>query len=299
LFDLAVNDLGINRLRLEIKSGVENIHDYWSDYQAGRIDYKMWRCLRYSTINDNDDPLDINWKGFHFAQLDYLVDNLVLPTKRKVEENREKLFINLLYVAFTDQIAPGLTYHHCDSPEEYAEFVLATYLHLNDKYGWVPNAWEVILEPDNTPCWRGKQIGEAIVASARRLEENGFAPRFIAPSTTDMANVVPYFDAMRRVPGVQRFVIEFSHHRYKNVSDLYLQEIGNRALEYGINTSMLEHIGSGHEDLHKDLKTGRASAWEQYALAYQRFSPPTEDDCGKYQPINDSNPEEPKIIIGT
>ena len=37
LFDLAINDLGINRVRLEIYSGAENPVDYFTQYLNGKI----------------------------------------------------------------------------------------------------------------------------------------------------------------------------------------------------------------------------------------------------------------------
>ena len=48
-----------------------------------------------------------------------------------------------------------------------------------------------------------------------------------------------------------------------------MQAIASRAVQYGIDTSMLEHIGSGYQDLHKDLTLGRNSAWQQYTLAFR------------------------------
>jgi len=201
LFDHAVKELGINRVRLEIRSGTENVRDYWAQWRAGQIDYPTWRCVRYSTVNDNSNPFVINWAGFQFSGLDHQIDTVVLPLKRRLEARGERLYINLTYVAFTGQIkCPGLDYNHDDSPEEYAEFVLATYLHLKKKYGWIPDAWEVILEPDNTAFWRGKQIGDAIVAAAKRLKANGFTPRFVAASNTNMGSAVAYIDAMMEVP---------------------------------------------------------------------------------------------------
>jgi glycosyl hydrolase family 30 len=50
------------------------------------------------------------------------------------------------YVASTKQIVGG-SYHH-DKPDEYAEAVPTTYLHLRHKYGIAPDTWEVLLESD-------------------------------------------------------------------------------------------------------------------------------------------------------
>src|SRR5690242_16195355 len=44
LFDEAVNDLGINRVRLEIRSGAENPRDFWSELQNKQITDQQFRC---------------------------------------------------------------------------------------------------------------------------------------------------------------------------------------------------------------------------------------------------------------
>ncbi len=299
VLDRVASELGITRLRVEIRSGVENSQDYWSQFQAGQITNELWRCLRYSTVNDNSDPFSINWTGFQFAELDDKIERVVLPLKQRLAARGEKLEINLNYVAFVRQMTAtgcpsGLTYVHDDSPEEYAEFVLATYLHLQQKYGWVPDYWEVVLEPDNTPFWRGPEIGRAIVAAAARLRANGFTPRFIAPSTTDMGHGWIYFDAMvSQVPSAVREMTELSYHRYGGVLLSNLQTIAARAKQYGIGAAMLEHIGSGYQDLHQDLKVGNNVAWQQYTLAS-----PGADNGGAYYVVDVSRPGQPVVRMG-
>jgi hypothetical protein len=75
------------------------------------------------------------------------------------------------------------------------------------------------------------------------------------------------FDAMIEVPGVADYLSELSYHRYGGVGPNVLAEIGQRAVRHGIGTAMLEHIGSGYEDLHADLEIGRNTSWEQYSSA--------------------------------
>lgn len=296
LFDEAVNDLGINRLRVQAYSGMENEGDWWTERQAGRITAQEWRCHRFATANDNDDPAVIDASGFHFSQLDHTIESVVLPIKERIEQRGEKLYINVNYNAFVLQ-CPNTPYHH-DDPDEYAEFALAVFLHLKDKYGIVPDAWEMILEPDNTN-WRGRPIGEALVATAKVLRANGFEPDFIAPSNTNMAAAIRYFDEMVQVPGVLDHLTEFSYHRYGGVSDANLEAIGERAVRHGINTAMLEHIGSGYEALHADLSIGRNSAWQQFALAYGGSKPTSEarDRGGVYYLVDASDPQRPMIVM--
>ncbi|MCA1605451.1 MAG: hypothetical protein LC775_08280, partial [Acidobacteria bacterium] len=250
VLSVAVDDLGINRVRLEVGAGAENTTDYWSLHKSGAINEKAWRCSRYATINDDADPNHINESGFQWARLDQTTERVVLPLKRRVEANGEKLYLNLNYVAFTNSICAGDSYAHQD-PEEYAEFVLAAVTHLKTKYNLVPDALEIILEPDKSSHWsNGTIVGRAIVAATRRLRANGFALEIIAPSTTNMRNVVPYLDAMAAVPGALEQLTELSYHRYGGVSESNLRAIAAAAKRRGLRTAMLEHIGSGHEDLY-------------------------------------------------
>jgi hypothetical protein len=285
LFDMLVNDIGINRVRLEVRSGVENSNDNWSDYHAGVIDYATWRSRRYATVNDNDDPDEINWTGLHFSEMDYAVDNIVIPLKQLLEARGERLFVNVNYVAFTGQITGSGIYIH-DDPAEYAEFVLAAYQHLQSKYGWVPDSWEVHLEPDNVAQWNGALLGRAIVAAADRLTSNDFTPAFVAPSNTNMANAIAYFDQMIQFRGVLQSLREFSYHRYGGVSVRNLQSIADRAAQHGLDTSMLEWWSESntYRTLHEDLKTGNNSAWQQ-AVVRGFFN------------VDDSDPSNPKVSI--
>jgi len=297
LAELAV-EAGINRIRLEISSGREHERDTLGELHAGLISQQEYNGLWYATVNDNDDSDVINWNGFHFREIDMKVDQIVNPMRRLLEARGESLFVNATYVAFTRHNAPGARYVH-DRPEEYAEFVLATYIHLHQKYGWVPDTWEVILEPNNTATWNPEYIGRAMVAAARRLREAGFTPRFVAPSTARMDGAAPYFERMMSVRGVRQFVTELSYHRYQTrpqdaVRDL--QRIADLAREHGVNTAMLEHIGSGHEELHQDLKVGQVSAWQQFVLAPVGPWRRGIDNGGALFVIDNSDPERPQVV---
>jgi len=287
LFALAAGDLGLNRLRLEVRNGAENPVDNYAELLAGRLDNSTWRCKRYTTINDNSDPNVMAPSGFHFSELDEKVESLVLPMKQQLEAQGESLVLSLNYTAFLNQCNPQPPYPHANA-EEYAEFILAVVLHLQQKYALVPNVVEVILEPDNTGAsspWNGEAIGRAIVATGQRLSAAGFHPKFTAPSTENMGAAVAYFDALIRVPGVLPFLGEIAYHRYGGVSDANLVALADRARTNGIKTAMLEHIGSGVEDLYKDLLLGRASAWQQFTLLF-----PQADDGAQYLVLSNGQP---------
>jgi hypothetical protein len=294
VMDLAVDELGLNRLRLEVRAGIENPEDYWTQYQEGVVDYAFWRSHRYTTLNDDADIDTINWSSFHFSELDNTVEKVVLPFMAKVTARGETPLINLNYVAFTSQNGVGTQYIH-DDADEYAEMMLATFIHLDGNYSLVPDHVEVILEPDNVAQWDGYTIGNAIVATKAKLATHGYHPQFIAPSNTNMGGAITYFDQMASVTGAVASLAELSYHRYGGVSDANLQAIDQRRSAYGIGASMLEHIGSGHEDLYKDLSIANCTSWQQFALA--GFGP--SDDGGVYLLIDETDPANPVVTMGS
>jgi len=290
LFDLAVNDLGLNRLRLEVRSGSEHTRDYWVEGRAGTLTGDARRCARYETVNDNDDPRVIAPAGFRFTELDSTVQKVVLPIRRRIEARGERLFLNVTYIAFMDQCPGTARYDHLDA-EEYAEFVIAVLTHLRGRWGLVPDTWEAVLEPDNTGRWNPDALGRAIAAAARRLREAGFPTRFIAPSTMVAGRVASWYDRIARAPGAAQAIAEIAYHRYRFVTTGNLRAIAERARASGTATAMLEHIGSGYEDLYEDLTVAGVSAWQQFALAY----PQPRDRGGLLYLIDVSDPRRPVI----
>lgn len=290
LFDAAVTDLGLNRLRVEVRSGAENPVDGFAQFRAGAISESAFRLTWYQIVNDNSDPQVINPAGFNWSHLDFTVDNVVTPIRQRLIARGERLYVNLNYVDFGQS-----TFEHTANPAEYAELMLAAFQHLQSKYGWVPDAVEVVLEPDNTPNWRAPQIGAAIVAAGDRLAGAGYRPAFIAPSTTSMTSAVTFFDAIMQVPRVREYLTDLSYHRYAGVTSAALAAIGDRAAQFGVRTGMLEHIGSDHDDLFDDLTVAGNSSWQQFALAFCV----TQDDGGVYYMVDTSVPASPVIREGS
>ncbi|MDX2260708.1 MAG: hypothetical protein SFU84_03315 [Gemmatimonadales bacterium] len=264
LMDQAVNDLGLNRIRLEIKSGLEGSASY-----------------NYTPVNDNSNPNVANLAAFNFTTLDNVIDVVVNPMRARLAARGEALYVNLNYVSFANS-TPNF---HATNAAEYAELMLVTFQHIQSRYGWVPDAIEVILEPDNGTSWTGTMIGNAIAATGARLAAAGFHPDFIGPSTMSMAQAVPFVNQMVAVPGALNYLSMISYHRYAGVSDANLSAIRSKAAQYGLRTAMLEHIGSGVEDLYKDLTMANVSSWQQFTVAF-----PTADDGAQYYLISGGQP---------
>lgn len=293
LLDQAVNDLGLNRVRLEIKSGVENPVDYFTQWRNGQITETQYNSKQYEIVNDNADPNSPSPSGFKWAQLDSSINSIVIPMRQRLQARGESLWVNLNYVDFGSS-----TFEHKNNPAEYAEFVLATYQHMQSTFGFVPDAWEVILEPDtSTANWSTAQVAQAIKAAGDKLAANGFTPNFTAPSTTNAANAPLFIDQIAQTTGALAYVGEFSYHRYCCATETVLQNIANRGMLFSKRTSMLEWIGADHTTLHQDLKMGRSSSWQQFCLAGPMNWGPDSGD--RYYIVDDSNTIAPVIIMGS
>ena len=262
VLDRAANELGINRIRIALRNGYENPVDYFADFQAGKLTFNQWKVFWFQVVNDNSDPFVMNPAGFNWGYLDYTIDELVVPLKQRLAARGEGFWLNLIY---TGANSGDL---HRDNPDEYAELVLAAFQHLQQRYGWVPNSLEIINEP-NLGTWNGTQVGRAMVAAKARLAAAGFFPQFVGPTVSQVTPSLPFFDEMMLVPGAAQALNEFSYHRYNSKpTDNQLRAIAQRAAQYGIRTAMLEHGGSGYEDLYDDLTLANVSAWEQFGLAF-------------------------------
>ncbi|RMF61392.1 MAG: T9SS C-terminal target domain-containing protein [Calditrichaeota bacterium] len=297
VLSMAANDLGINRVRLSIRSGSENPIDYFALYLSGQITYNEWKAHRYEIINDNNDPSVIDTSGFQFTELDFRIDHIVNPLKALLTARGEQLYVNLNIVDFAgDQGNSNVQFQ--DNPAEYAEFVLATFLHIEQKYGWVPDGVEIILEPNLADWGNGTNVGNALVTTGNLLQSHGYFPDFIVPSTSHMGEAVTWFDEVIQVPGALNFITEISYHRYGGVSTNNLQQIAQRSQQYGIGASMLEHIGSGYEDLHEDLKIGLNTAWQQFTLAFPNPPDYGGDNGAQYYWIDISDTSNIQVLLG-
>jgi hypothetical protein len=217
------------------------------------------------------------------------VTAIVNPMRQRLSARGEKLYINLNYVDFEPS-----AFEHSSNPAEYAEFIVTVFQHLQSKFGWVPDAVEVILEPDNTTNWTPARIGAAIVAAGDRLKAAGFHPDFIAPSNKSMTAALQYFDQIVQVPRVREYLKDIAYHRYAGVSGASLDAIGQRTSQWGMRSGMLEKIGATADDLYADLTEGMNSDWAQFALAYCNNA---NDNGGVYYDLDLSVPAQPRIVM--
>ena len=263
LLDRAVNEMGINRLRVTLVSGTEHNVDHFARFKAGQITFDEWKSTWFIPVNDNGDPRVINAAGFKFSHLDQQIDDAVLPLRQRLAARGERLYFNLAYTDFFN----NTPFEQRDDPEEYAELILAAFQHIREKYSLVPDALEILIEPDNA-AWNADQVAAAIAAAGDRLAAAGFRPAVIAPSTASTAEALTYIDRAMANPRARAYVTDFSYHRYSAASTANIQAIAARALQQGVRTAMLEYFPGTYRELHEDLTVGGVSAWQQFGLAF-------------------------------
>lgn len=275
ILDAAV-ELGINRLRIGLQSGlVENSTDYYQAFLNNNQDavdnntpaeYAAIRANRRVPVNDNADPNVINPAGFKWAFIDWQIEKVILPMRQKLAARGETLWWEISYVHFSTS-----NQLHIDSPAEYGELMLATWNHIRSKYGIVPDGLEIFLEPDNGSTQVSEsELAAMIVAARNRLVNAGYAkPYIIAPSTVSGPAARSYYNNLKSAnSAAAAYIDEIGYHRYVDIDTSLLAQLQATAQNDGKKTGMTEYGGATYLQLFDDLKTGKVSAWEQYALGY-------------------------------
>lgn len=270
VLDLVTNDLGLNRVKLPLRSGYEDSTDHFARYMRGEISFDDWKYTWFRPVNDDADPRHANPAGFQWSFLDHLVETQVLPIKERLQARGDDLWINLTYVGGRNPI-------HADAPAEYAELVEQAFVHLRDKYGIVPQSLEVINEPNMHDTWTPVQVANALLAVRARLAAIGIAPQFIGPSTSTMQAAETFLQGMLAVPGTREALTDLSYHRYGGNLTV-LTRLAARAESLGYRTTMNERIGADQDTLYQDLTVGHVSAWQQFAVVF--CPPPDRGDGG-------------------
>jgi hypothetical protein len=270
---MLVEDAGVKRVRVELRSGVENPVDYFAPFLASKIGYKESWNHYYEKINDNEDPNVANPAGFQWTSFDYYIENFVIPLRSRLEARNEKLFVNLCFVDFDWTPLKG-NVSFAASPEEYAEIVTLAATRLRDKYGITIDSLEVVLEPNNGGGWTGQAIGKAILAAKARLAAVGLHPFIVAPSTSSAVFTTNYLTDIAKIPGAAAAINTVSYHRYDGdkSADAALPGIRNAAAQLPADTAMLEWIPATVETFFKDMAFGGTSAWSAYGAAQKADS---------------------------
>jgi hypothetical protein len=230
LFDAAVNDLGINRLRVAIR------------------------------------PTGSNSVKFDISGFDNDIEKVVIPMMKLSDARGENLFVNVNFLGasgFTSQ--PDMS-AYAEQVLEVYNHMQAKYGFYPS--AWEVALEPRVVTPDwraqhiNDAVTRTSDL-----LSANGINDPYLIAPSSACGPEKALNA---FDEMLRFNnGVPpRGLNEFAYHRYCIATDQQLKDIADLRTTYGFNISMLEHGGADYEELHADLKIANVSAWQQFALAY-------------------------------
>ena len=278
-----VDEGGVNRIQVPLRSGWINPVDYWSQFAAGTLSYTEWNKHRYEKVRG----------AIQFSELDFRIETMVLPMAQALAVRGEKLYVNLGVVDFNTQGYLQGTLNLAADPSEYAAFVLACFDRLKTKYGITADALELVNEPENTP-WSGAQLGAALVAAKARLQAAGYTGvNYIGPSASSASHTQAYTDAMLSVAGAAQALTTLSYHRYDSPSAATVAGISAYAQGRGFRTDMSEWINATADTLIEDLTVGNVSSFQKWAIAQKTGVGSSPQSF--YVLANLSNPGSPQI----
>ena len=289
-------DQGDTWFQLDIMPSIEN---NTPGYTAGLgnnegLRFQQWHycnpsCIKYegtykpiipvSSSGALTNPITVNnLSGFHFERLDYNINQFLIPLKAKVETSGRTFHIEGNYTA-------GLPSSlHATDARYYARFALAVYQHMRDTFGFVPERWQIINEPDNLGgpfnpggMSNGTYMGQVIKATGDLLAANGFHPMFVTPGVMCMGNAVSYLNDTIAVPGALPYIFAVSFHRYCDNS--MLAKVASAAAAHGLKTEMTEHANGTADELLTDLIVGNVVLWEQFGGDGLNFDPYCSRNC--------------------
>lgn len=259
-FRLGATDLNLTRIKFCLFPGMERPAGPGLDYIEGRLPERGYLDeYMYRAVNDNGDPKVADPDGFDFSNLDWQLTNMVMPFVEAVKASGRTPVVIAQYADFGK-----VGFGHYDHPDEYAELLSMVFAHMKAKYGIVPDEVDMINEPDNRGRWTGEGIGRALLATGRRLEAEGYRPRFLAPSTMDRGKALPFLAEVLRTKGVERYLSQVTYHCYadsgKNSHAAIGQVVSKTALESGQDECWGQ--SNNIEALAADLTLANVSTWQ-------------------------------------
>ena len=242
IFDEAVNELGLTRLRINIPR-------------------QEWESVR----NDDGDPYHINWAAFRSPTLDEKITELVLPFKQRVEARGEK-FTAYVNPSFFDGGSSGSAPAWLlDNPAEYAEWATAILLHLRDSYNIVPDYYSICNEAGNNNAFTPERLCSIMKELGPRMQALGFTTKFETPECVNANTSWRYLSVLQNDPAIWPYIGVISYHLYGN--NAARPQIRDFAHARGLPTAQTEFMGTNFSHLYDDLVLGGVSYWEHYALA--------------------------------
>lgn len=256
----AVNELGLTRLRLELPSG-------------NKSDAIAWEWL-----NDDWDPLNINWPAFNTPVADERIAQMVVPFKKAVEANGDLFNIYVSPSLFDGGSSGAAPVWLLNNPGEYAEFALAFLLNLKNIHSIEADFYCILNEAGNNNPFNASVVAEMIKTLGRALEAVGLSTRIQFPeSISAQAAWNNYIQRVMDDENVWPYVGCLSYHLY-GTNDPYRSYIRDLGTSIQLPTAQTEYMNLNMNHFYDDLTLGGVSFWEIYGIG----------QCFEWNPNNTS-----------
>ena len=244
IHDIAVNDYGLTRLRLEPPGG-------------NKADVRRWEAE-----NDNGDPDVINWAAINTADWDKRIVDWVVPFKQRVEANGDVFSLYVSPSFFDGGSSGSAPTWLLNSPGENAEYALSLLLHLKDNYGIAADQYCILNEAGNNNAWTAAVVGRMIKALGPKLAGFGLPTKIQFPECVSADTTWSYIQALQNDGDIWPYIGLISYHLYGGNSAR--PNIYNFAKARNLPTAMTEYMGLTTQLLYDDLTLGGCSYWEVY-----------------------------------
>ena len=247
-----VNELGINRLQIPVRSGWMNTTDYWSQFRQGVIGRA---ALEQNWYNSQDTTT------YQTSEFDFTCNTMLQPMLTAMASRGERLVISLV---FTDNAGPAGKFDLARNPARYAQFVKFYIDRLRTVYGVLVDYVDVILEPDKVTLWQwGSLIGNAAAALKAAVP----SVKLIAPSSSYAYNVLPTASAIEsQSAGGLAALDTIAYHCY-SVGASDRANIWAWATARGKKTAMSEWFDATMDSLLTDLTVANISYFQKWSIA--------------------------------
>lgn len=242
ILDIAVNDLGLTRLRFE------GSRRQWED-----------------VVNDDGDPYHVEPAAFDPTDIDRRVEEVILPFKKRVEAAGDSFCLYLSPSFFDGGSSGTAPAWMLGSPAEYAEWALAWMEHLKAKYGLEADFYSVCNEAGNNNAFTPQVVADIIRELGPRMAQAGLKTRIEFPECVNAGASWRYIQAVQGDPEVWKYVGVLSYHLYGDRTPR--PQIREFAAARGLLTAQTEFMGTTINDLYEDLTEGGVSYWEHYGMA--------------------------------
>lgn len=252
VLDEVVGDLGLTRIHWTVPSG-------------NRSDGRGWEW-----INDDVDPLRINWPAFSTGPVDRSIVAWVLPFKQRVEARGERFGLAITQTFHNAGSTGPVPAWLLENPAEFAEYVTSLLLYLKQAHGLEADDCVICKDAGDSQDnpFEVAVVAKMIKALGPRLRALGLSTKVLFPECHDANTCWKFIKAVRDDEEVWRSVGMVGYHLYGGPAlNTDRPKIRDFARAKGLPIGHAGSDGVNLDTLYDDLTLGDVSYWSIVGLA--------------------------------